>query len=104
MAAPRLVPLVEPGQFDAQHGSLELVEAPVQTKSVVMVAHGRSMIAQAAHAPRQLRVIRHHAPCFTIGAQVLGTVKAETAHIAECARGPAVAACPMCLAGILDDA
>src|SRR5215471_14286937 len=104
MCAALPVPLVEASQLDAQDVCLDLVDAAVEAKLGVLVAHRLAMAAQQSHTLIKLAATRSHGARFAIRAKVLGEIEAKSGDVADCT-GAATLAIDraVCLAGVLDD-
>ena len=72
--------------LDAQHGGLHAVEAAVPSHLVVKVTLAAAVVAQAAHAFGDLRILRGHAAGLTRGAEVFCGIKAECGGLSQRAR------------------
>src|SRR5437773_4028526 len=89
-AAPRVVEFLQPAQFHAQYGGLQLVEAAVPAHALVQVGLAAAVVAQRAKRGVVVGIMGSNQSCITGGAQIFSRIKRETAEIAPAAGAPAV--------------
>jgi hypothetical protein len=81
--APRLRPIVEVRQFDAQDRCLQGIEPTVDADLLMMIFGCAAMHAQAAQARGERVVVRGEHPAVARAAEILRRVETETIHQAE---------------------
>src|ERR1700737_785904 len=96
-------PIVEPPEFDAEHGPLEPIHAVVEADGSVRVAVRLAVAAHDAGEVGNGIVVRRECTAFSVRPQVLAWIEAEGAGEAEVPDAAATMTGAMRLAGVLDD-
>ena len=89
-------------QLDAQHGSLQLVQATVTPLHVEHILAARPVVAQSTHGTSQLSVVRGHGSGIAESAEVLARIEAVPGRVAKAAGALAAKSTAVSLRVVLD--
>src|SRR5688572_30007990 len=80
MLLPEFCPLIQMGQFYAQYGRLNPIEATVASFDLVIVlSTGLTVLADHANGLSKLVIVRHHSARVAVRTQILAGKKTEAA-------------------------
>ena len=82
-AAAFVRPFCQMLQFHAQHRALNAFHAIIVADFVVIIAHGRAVLAQRTGALGKGGVVRHERAAFAAGAEIFAGIKTEAGNFAE---------------------
>src|SRR5438552_15290796 len=79
----RLSPGIEVLQLDAKHSRLNLIEAEIAAKQLVVILRPEAMTAQQPDFIGKFRIVRGDHAAVAEPAEIFGRVKADAAEIAD---------------------
>src|SRR6185503_3771654 len=103
MPATQFVPTIKVPELNVQHRGLNSFEPKVITDYLVAIFLFRAVIAQQAHAARELCVAGDDCSAFAVGAEVLSRIETETPDVAESAHATAFVFSAVGLGGVFDN-
>jgi hypothetical protein len=98
-----IIPCIEKWQLYPQYSRLHLVQAAVDTDTLMLVLHLLAIITEYSHFFCKIVVIRDNTTTVTNCTEVLGGIETEAPRILKASHPPAMVQSTVCLAGVFDN-